>query len=696
VRLGAYLIEGVIGSGGMGVVYKARQDKLNRSVAMKLLLQGEHANDTFRRRFLHEARAMAKLRHPNIVAVHEVGEHEGQPFFTMDFIDGLPLDKFLARVKVRSGAVLADLLATLADAVHYAHEQGIVHRDLKPANILVEPGGRPVITDFGLAKDLAGDSMLSLTGEIMGTPAFMSPEQAAGESRTAGAAADVYALGAILFWMLTRREPFTGRTVMETIDRVLHEDAPVASRINPEVEPDLAAICLKAMEKNPADRYPSAAALAEDLRRFLDGRAVVAAPWTWRRGLRRWVRRHRRPLALAAAAAVTALAAALAAAVFFSRSYLDLVRHQLASPDARVRAEAVRSLGREALAPTQLPSQAVPDALALLLAARHDPDPGVRAAVLAVLDEHGRAPAVVAASSNAVVEWIMALAEADDDSGLRLPALRALAAVPGGNATEFLIQRLRDPNPVLRMAVIRGLAERGDIRAAAPLIALVTDDPVCRAEAEAALATLLRTGDSAVPFEVRAAHRSVAALASAAASLSDRIGEPFGDRPRAPATPWADYEQRLGDGDAAVRIQAAYELGRLADTNAAPLLLGALGDADSAVAAAAALALARLPPESVAPLLLARLADPNPAVRGHAALSLGFARRPQSLDPLLVALACERQTAARRRMVQALGELGLRAAEPGLRASAADDPGLAEDVARALARLPEPDPGAAP
>ena len=182
VRLGRYIIDGLIGRGGMGVVYKARQDGLSRVVALKLLLHGEHATAEGKRRFEREAKSIARLRHPNIVSVHEVGDYNGQPFFTMDYIDGLPLSKFVKRVPIESQEEMAELCVKIADAIHYAHEQGVIHRDLKPDNILMTASSEPVITDFGLAKDTESMTMLSMSGEVMGTPAFMSPEQARGKS----------------------------------------------------------------------------------------------------------------------------------------------------------------------------------------------------------------------------------------------------------------------------------------------------------------------------------------------------------------------------------------------------------------------------------------------------------------------------------------------------------------------------------
>ncbi len=270
--LPGYEILAELGRGGMGVVFKARQLGFNRIVALKMILSGSYAGDDERERFRIEAEAVARLRHPNIhVQVYEVGEHEGRPFFSMEFCPGGALDKKLNATPL-APAEAACLVETLARAVQAAHAKGVVHRDLKPANILLTEDGTPKVTDFGLAKqmDTAGRTA---TGAVMGTPSYMAPEQAGGKSKDVGPACDVYALGALLYECLTGRPPFKGTTALDTLAQVLHEDPVPVRRLRPKTPRDLETICVKCLQKAPEKRYSSAADLAADLRRYQSGYA---------------------------------------------------------------------------------------------------------------------------------------------------------------------------------------------------------------------------------------------------------------------------------------------------------------------------------------------------------------------------------------------------------------------------------------
>src|SRR5262245_31268089 len=272
---GDYELLEEVARGGMGVVYKARQKGLNRVVALKMILSGRLAGADDLQRFRTEAEAAARLQHPNIVQVHEVGEVDGQHFFSMEFIDGTSLAQRLQNGPL-PGRTAARYLRQIARAVHHAHRHGILHRDLKPSNILLDVDDEPHITDFGLAKRLGGDSGQTRTGAVLGTPSYMSPEQAAGRSRELSPATDVYGLGAVLYECLTGRPPFRSESPMDTLMQVMDNEPPPPRLLNPKIDHDLETICLKCLEKDPKQRYESADALAADLERYLGGETISA------------------------------------------------------------------------------------------------------------------------------------------------------------------------------------------------------------------------------------------------------------------------------------------------------------------------------------------------------------------------------------------------------------------------------------
>jgi WD40 repeat protein/predicted Ser/Thr protein kinase len=334
-----YEILGELGRGGMGVVYKARQKGLGRVVALKMILVGAHAGPVQRARFRGEAEAAARLQHPNIVAVHEVGEHEGCPYFSLEYVDGRSLNDALFD-KLPTPAEAAALVEQLAHAVHYAHQRGIVHRDLKPANVLLTADGTPRITDFGLAKRLDDAEGRTRTGDVLGTPSYMAPEQAAGRNKDVGPATDVYALGAILYALLTGVPPFEGSSSWETVNLVLGAEPEPPSRRNPGVPRDLETICLKCLEKDVLRRYASARALAEDLRRFRAGEPIEARPVGWPERAAKWVRR--RPavaalLAVSVASLLVLLAGGWVAAVRLYRGNRALAAKDRENREALVR-----------------------------------------------------------------------------------------------------------------------------------------------------------------------------------------------------------------------------------------------------------------------------------------------------------------------------------------------------------------------
>jgi tetratricopeptide (TPR) repeat protein/tRNA A-37 threonylcarbamoyl transferase component Bud32 len=293
-RIPGYDLLEKLGQGGMGVVYKARQQGLNRLVALKMIIGGRQARVDHLARFRIEAEAVARLRHPNILQIYDIGEIDGLPFVALELLEGGDLDDRLAGTP-QPGNSGAELVATLARAVHAAHQAGIIHRDLKPTNILFTSDSVPKITDFGLAKRLESDSRQTETGEIMGSPSYMAPEQARGHTKDVGPAADIYALGAILYEVLTGRPPFKGETAMETLRQVTDDDPVPPSRLVPRVGRDLETICLKCLHKDPHKRYVSAQALADDLERCFRGEPIQARRTPLHERAIKWARR--RPVA---------------------------------------------------------------------------------------------------------------------------------------------------------------------------------------------------------------------------------------------------------------------------------------------------------------------------------------------------------------------------------------------------------------
>jgi serine/threonine protein kinase/Flp pilus assembly protein TadD len=309
-----------LGRGSQGVVYRARQKSLNRTVALKVISVGQWASEAHVKRFRREAEAAASLNHHGIVPIYEVGERDGACYFSMGLVEGGQLDEAVRRDQL-SIQRAAELIAKVARTVHYAHEHNILHRDIKPGNILVDAKGEPHLTDFGLARLVEADSTVTRTREVLGTPSYMAPEQAAGEHSKIGKAIDVYGLGAVLYQLLTGHPPFAGGTTYETIRLLLNTEPRKPRVLNPKMDRDLSTICLKCLEKDPKRRYPSALALAEDLERWLKHEPIQARhTGIFTRG-RKWVRRN--PSSALLAASLIALAAAAGWILWKS----ELIRH---------------------------------------------------------------------------------------------------------------------------------------------------------------------------------------------------------------------------------------------------------------------------------------------------------------------------------------------------------------------------------
>ena len=324
--LGDYELLGEIARGGMGIVYRARQRRLGREVAVKVLRGGELAGREAQRRFRAEAAAAAQLQHPGIVAIHDVGEDAGVLWFSMDLVPGENLAE-RTRAHPLPARAAAECVRCVAEAVQHAHENGVLHRDLKPSNILLDADEQPRVTDFGLARQTTGDTAdLTRTGQMLGSPGYAAPEQALGGK--ADARTDVYGLGAVLYHLLTSRPPFQGPTLHSIVLQLRENDPLPPHRLNPTVPRDLETICLKCLDRNPARRYPTAREVGADLARFLAGEPIVARPRSWTEHSARWLRRH---WVIATAALITA--SSLVASAVISRR--EATRARASESEAR-------------------------------------------------------------------------------------------------------------------------------------------------------------------------------------------------------------------------------------------------------------------------------------------------------------------------------------------------------------------------
>ncbi|MEK7867645.1 MAG: serine/threonine-protein kinase [Planctomycetota bacterium] len=311
---GRYDLISEVSRGGMGVVYRANDRIRNRQVAVKILLSGSSASDEELARFRREANAASRLSHPNIVRVLESGVEEGFPYLVMEFVEGRSLSEVLFEEAILPVQRAVEVLRDIGRAISVAHEQGILHRDIKPGNILIDPTGRARLTDFGLAKHLGQDTHLTRTGTSLGTPAYMSPEQASGEANEVDERCDIYSLGAVLYHMLVGQPPFDAESTVQLLFKVVGENAKSPRLLNSEIPEAIEAICMKAIEKEPVARYQHAREMVEDVNRFLDGAPTIARPMRVTDRARRWLRKHRAQIiaSLISAAAFAALGGWLA------------------------------------------------------------------------------------------------------------------------------------------------------------------------------------------------------------------------------------------------------------------------------------------------------------------------------------------------------------------------------------------------
>jgi serine/threonine protein kinase/DNA-directed RNA polymerase subunit RPC12/RpoP len=632
-----------IARGGMGIVYKVHDPDLRRDLALKVLLQGEGANENAIKRFMREARAAGNLNHPNIVPVHEMGQIEGQYFFTMDFIEGHSLQDFMENKGVRKMRQheLIEKIRDVCLALQAAHDKGIIHRDLKPANIMIRDNDQQVILmDFGLAKECTNSSIVSMTGVVVGSPAYMSPEQAKGKVHGIDHRSDIYSIGILLYEGLTGIQPFCGETVFDTLTKVVHQEPVPPRNITSGIPVDLQNIVLKCMEKDPLKRYNSSLELAADLDAYLSGDKVSAKSIMFI--VRFWRKIRRKPLALAGVIAVPLIIAAIIAAWFmFTRpSYVDIATQSMKStnPDRRmtVLKELSALLSEQKIKNNEERNRAL-QLIRDRITQSEKPDIVDRAAKSAAqfLDEKALPNLVQLAKSNAtpeavrltILESTATIAEKKNFPGINVPAILTslalnekiplkirLKAAEGlkkawGFDQLFAIIDLAKNTQAfseLRVMALRALSGRIPFESPrmSDIIQLYADPDQKVAAAAAECLKSSRTADSLFDFygikgvvakAVSKAGEVVKLNADHQKELMDMMNDEVKTEKKE-ITPLEAMISKLNGNDPERRLAAAYDLGQLGDGKAVPELVKHLTDSDSRIRGVAARSIVQLSP----------------------------------------------------------------------------------------------------
>lgn len=698
---GKYEVISEIARGGMGIVYRVRDPNLQRVVALKVMLAGECADEDTLKRFLREARSAGRLRHQNIVTVHEVGTEEGQYYFTMDYVEGEPFGRYMRRKNV-SRQEFVTHIRTMALALQCAHENGIVHRDLKPANIIVDSTtGEPVLMDFGLARDTTSDSIRSMTGAVFGTPAYMSPEQARGATHEIDSRTDIYSLGVLLYEGLTGSQPFLGDTIYETVTHVINDDPPDPHRLAPQrVDADLRTIILKCLEKDKARRYEDMYALATDLQSYLDGEPIAARPVGAH--VRTWRRLRKRPALLVAAAAAVLLAAA--AVIFSGPGYVELTREGVLSDDPGQQIAAIRQAGawiESGRVSRQDERRAILELLHRPVSADQE---AVAAAAMNVLGRHGDAGAVepllerarqsdasedLRAQALGTVARIAGQVELADEEGfvgrigaiarnvdaplpVRRAALRAMDSAWTVGSAEALLPLAEDADAPagLRAASIRILGKHASMMsgAARRLIRLYGDEEPAVAEAVEDAMARVRTQESILDLygikgPAASAMEGVGRVQALAAEHNRRLedlmrGPSESAKPEEKPKPVQVLLQQLASPEPETRLAAAHDLAILGAGEAVPHLVERLADEVPAVRRAAARSLIRLGNVRRPKVegLSALLEHDDLLVREQAAIVIGEFAAREALPALLKTAREEQSNRVRAAIATALAE----------------------------------------